>query len=266
MKLINEWRDEQGLDAVPWGDKWWASGLLVPVDGEDDLSDAETGPLTEALEETLRSLFRRQRDDVLRRVRGGERVTAFDPGVWRPRFAETLTPRLTAVLSVALGHCARMGAPDREVSPQMIRDALEVVGTLSGLDLALGEGTVDEIVARVDAAFAERSARRIADATTAAAKSLAFLAAWYGTGVKKRWRTRGDSRVRPSHAHLEGNTKALDAVYRIGGCYGLGPGLSLGCPEEIFNCRCVLVAVQPKRNVDDDGDDAATLRDMRGTR
>ena len=32
------------------------------------------------------------------------------------------------------------------------------------------------------------------------------------------------------------------------------------------NCRCVLVAVQPKRNVDDDADDAATLTGMRATR
>lgn len=29
--LQNEWREEQGLDPVPWGDAWWASATLTPV-------------------------------------------------------------------------------------------------------------------------------------------------------------------------------------------------------------------------------------------
>lgn len=29
--LVNEWRDNQGLDPVPWGDAWWAPFTLAPI-------------------------------------------------------------------------------------------------------------------------------------------------------------------------------------------------------------------------------------------
>ena len=32
---VNEWRIEQGLEPVPWGDVWWAQGSLTPVENAD---------------------------------------------------------------------------------------------------------------------------------------------------------------------------------------------------------------------------------------
>lgn len=34
-KTINEWREEQGMERVAWGDVWWAPGTLVPVESSD---------------------------------------------------------------------------------------------------------------------------------------------------------------------------------------------------------------------------------------
>ena len=40
---VNEWRDQQGLDPVAWGDAWWASLTLAPItDGS-----APEGPVTD---------------------------------------------------------------------------------------------------------------------------------------------------------------------------------------------------------------------------
>ena len=35
---INEWRETEGLEPVPWGDAWWASSMLIPVDSSDQPS------------------------------------------------------------------------------------------------------------------------------------------------------------------------------------------------------------------------------------
>lgn len=32
---VNEWREDQGLDPLPWGNVWWASGGLVPINSEE---------------------------------------------------------------------------------------------------------------------------------------------------------------------------------------------------------------------------------------
>lgn len=268
-KTINEWRESQGLDRVAWGDVWWAPGLLRPVaDDQEEATESSRGlwrdralaPLTEALEEEFRSLFRRQRDDIHRRIRAGERTVAFDPGVWGGRFDETLTPRLTAILQTCLEQgAAEVGVPAPTLRRATVDSLLEIVAAVSAVDLPL-VGEVEEIIVEADRILGERSPRRAADATTAAAQSLGFLAAWFGTGVSKRWRTAGDDRVRPTHAHLEGKTKDLDELFRVGDCYGLGPGLVAGCPEELFNCRCYLVAVQPKRGVDDQSAMLAVMR------
>jgi HK97 family phage portal protein len=40
---INEWRTEQGMEAVPWGNVWWAPGTLMPVSSSEE---ADSGQLT----------------------------------------------------------------------------------------------------------------------------------------------------------------------------------------------------------------------------
>ncbi len=40
---INQWREERGMDPVPWGDVWWGSATLKPID------DAEEEPAPEPM-------------------------------------------------------------------------------------------------------------------------------------------------------------------------------------------------------------------------
>ena len=41
---INEWREDQGLDPVAWGDVWWAQGTLVPVEDAAPMVVGEAVP------------------------------------------------------------------------------------------------------------------------------------------------------------------------------------------------------------------------------
>lgn len=46
--LINEWREDQGLKAVPWGDAWWASVTLQPIREAEAPEPPAPEPMPEA--------------------------------------------------------------------------------------------------------------------------------------------------------------------------------------------------------------------------
>ena len=71
--------------------------------------------------------------------------------------------------------------------------------------------------------------------------NLALLLAASNEGKRrKRWKTFGDSKVRPSHRNAGGQTVPIDQPFIIGGYRMMFPGdSSLGAPaSEIVNCRC----------------------------
>ena len=71
--------------------------------------------------------------------------------------------------------------------------------------------------------------------------NLALLLAASSEGKRrKRWKTFGDSKVRPSHANAGGQTVPIDKPFTVGGYRMMFPGdSSLGAPaSEIVNCRC----------------------------
>ncbi len=50
--LINEWRESQGKEPVPWGNAWWASSLLAPIsDEEAPVKDENTNATKDTNEE-----------------------------------------------------------------------------------------------------------------------------------------------------------------------------------------------------------------------
>lgn len=61
-----------------------------------------------------------------------------------------------------------------------------------------------------------------------------------GIKLKKQWMATLDSRTRHSHAMLDGVAIANEKVFDNGCRY---PGDPNGSPEEIYNCRCTLIAV-----------------------
>lgn len=92
----------------------------------------------------------------------------------------------------------------------------------------------------------DSASRRIARTEATAAHNLAMISSIVGEGfTQKRWVTRKDDRVRPSHRAVDGVTIPLEQDFIVG-------GYSLAYPahydagasgEVIINCRCVLVGV-----------------------
>lgn len=59
------------------------------------------------------------------------------------------------------------------------------------------------------------------------------------TGLKKRWNTMLDERVRDQHQELEGQTVGIDDLFYIGDDSAYAPG-GFSLPENNVNCRCVV--------------------------
>lgn len=126
------------------------------------------------------------------------------------------------------------------------------------VEAAIAEGikrgeNSDEIAARIERAaggqVARSQAQRLArtavtsisnDATLAAAARAS--SAPQAVRVKtKQWWTALDNRVRESHREAHGQTVELDDAFEIGISRLRFPGDPWGPPEEVINCRCVLL-------------------------
>lgn len=59
---------------------------------------------------------------------------------------------------------------------------------------------------------------------------------------KKQWLTAIDGRERPSHADVNGEIKGINEQFSNGLMY---PGDPNGAPEEVIQCRCVLLPIIP---------------------
>lgn len=91
----------------------------------------------------------------------------------------------------------------------------------------------------------KNSAIRAARTATTGAQNAGRLdgynaAAARGIKLKKQWLATLDGRTRHSHAALDGATVDRDKKFDNGCMY---PGDPNGRPEEIYNCRCTMIAV-----------------------
>lgn len=91
----------------------------------------------------------------------------------------------------------------------------------------------------------KNSAIRAARTATTGAQNAGRLdgynaAAERGIKLKKQWLATFDGRTRHSHAALDGATVDRDKKFDNGCIY---PGDPNGKPEEIYNCRCTMIAV-----------------------
>lgn len=67
-----------------------------------------------------------------------------------------------------------------------------------------------------------------------------------GIEVKKQWIATHDSRVRDTHAYLDGQIVGIDEKFEVDGMEIDYPGDPLAPPELVYNCRCTLAYIYPK--------------------
>lgn len=58
--------------------------------------------------------------------------------------------------------------------------------------------------------------------------------------IYKTWRSQGDSKVRDSHARVNGQKKRIGEMFLVGAGRGLHPAATTLPAEEAINCRCYL--------------------------
>lgn len=126
----------------------------------------------------------------------------------------------------------------------------------------LGEG-IPDLAERVQHALDVAEVRAVTIARTevvgasnAGSYDAVTALADYGP-TSKQWVATVDTRTRETHAEADGQVVPLDEPFDIGG-YPLDfPGDPAGPAEEVVNCRCTLIYVEP-------GDDPTDLTDVPG--
>jgi SPP1 gp7 family putative phage head morphogenesis protein len=126
----------------------------------------------------------------------------------------------------------------------------EVLSTLEE-GISAGE-TFDELSARVKAIFndmAKHRAETIARTETGAAYETARYFAFKTAGItKKAWLSGGDDGVtRDTHMAADGQKRGIDDFFEVGQARLLHPADHVhgaDHPEELINCRCVLIAAE----------------------
>ncbi|CAN5261838.1 hypothetical protein BH10PLA2_BH10PLA2_00500 [soil metagenome] len=75
-----------------------------------------------------------------------------------------------------------------------------------------------------------------------------------GVTMLKAWSPTLDSRTRPEHANMEGSDPIpMDATFTVGGEELDRPGDPAGSPENVLNCRCLLVYSEAESASNDSG-------------
>jgi hypothetical protein len=66
-----------------------------------------------------------------------------------------------------------------------------------------------------------------------------------GIKVKKEWVATLDGRTRHSHGMADGQRVEIDGKFKVGASELRYPGDPQGAAEEVYNCRCTMVTVEP---------------------
>jgi Phage Mu protein F like protein len=80
--------------------------------------------------------------------------------------------------------------------------------------------------------------------------SFLSIAAADDTAWEKAWLSTVDGRVRETHKKADQQRVKLKQQFRVGGARLLFPGDPSGPPEEVINCRCSLLLLEPGEEID----------------
>jgi len=152
-----------------------------------------------------------------------------------------------------------------EVTNRLVRVPDEVYDLVAGQvaqGVNLGEG-IPGIADRVDMVLSTTRSERWPNRATViartetigalnAGRSDSFRAYAEETGeeLEKLWLATTDSRTRPSHRAADGQRVPLDSPFSVGGFALAFPGDPTGPPQEVIQCRCTMLLVEPGETVD----------------
>ena len=115
---------------------------------------------------------------------------------------------------------------------------------LTGADEGLGARATAKLVNEaIGGDYPRFAAERIArtEAHTAASVGSHVAAEATGLELEKVWAATPDGRTRGSHSDADGQRRAMDEPFNIGGDLLMFPGDPDGTAAEVINCRCVVM-------------------------
>lgn len=152
-----------------------------------------------------------------------------------------------------------------EVHNRMVRvpdEVFDLVSRQVSQAVNLGE-SIPEISARVDSTLSTTATERWPNRATVTARTEtigalnagrrdAFQAVVEETGrpFEKVWLATIDSATRETHADADGQRVPVDQPFVVGGFELDFPGDPGGPPEEVIQCRCTMLLVEPGENTD----------------
>ena len=123
------------------------------------------------------------------------------------------------------------------------RTKIQRIITRSTVDGLNEKETAKLIMERIGGSMGARRARTIARTEVHSASQDAALEIVQASGidVMKEWVSVEDDRTREDHQDVDGEELAMHEHFKVGDSELLYPGDPSGLPEQIINCRCVLV-------------------------
>lgn len=160
-------------------------------------------------------------------------------------YSEDVVRRLIREHPELLPHCPE----ERLINiPQELRWVREKIasqilrGILAGEPIPVIAGRMVDVVG-MDKVAAIRNARTAVTSAECGGRMDTYdAAAAAGLRVQKEWMATHDTRTRYSHGRIDGERVDRDGVFSNGCRY---PGDPHGAPEEVYNCRCTVVAYLP---------------------
>jgi len=152
-----------------------------------------------------------------------------------------------------------------EVTNRLVRVPDEVYDLVAGQMAAgvnLGE-SIPKLAQRVDTVLSTTGSERWQNRAVVVARTEAIgamnagraeafrvVAEESGDDLEMFWLATSDSRTRPSHRAAEGQRVPVGGTFSVGGFDLRFPGDPSGPPQEVIQCRCTMLLVEPGETVD----------------
>jgi len=131
------------------------------------------------------------------------------------------------------------GIKIKQVTATTVLNVRQIVN--AGINEGLSERDIAAQIAAVAPTKSASRAQTIARTETHSASTFAAQSSAEATGLTlvKVWVSARGERTRPDHDEADGQRRALNEPFIVGGEPLMYPGDPIGSPEQVINCRCV---------------------------